>query len=119
MTIACQTFLKYEGEGYSLFQSQWFGIHDKMATKLAVVRAWDSCTQISTKAKHSRVINLNSIIRFSALISIICIEPYCSLWPSYTKWVSRNDKQCGSLILYPLKVNLKMSDKQLSLRILC
>ena len=62
---ACQTFVRYKGEGYSL--SQWFGVHNKMASRLVAVRVWNSCTQIPTKAKHLRVMNLNSIIRFSVL----------------------------------------------------
>ena len=50
MTVAFQTFVRYEGEGYSL--SQRFGVHNKMAFTLAAVRVWDCCTQIPTKAKH-------------------------------------------------------------------
>jgi len=66
-TVACQTFVRY----YCL--SQWLGVHSKMASRLAAVRVWDSCTQILKKSKHSRVINFNSTIRFCTLIVLVFV----------------------------------------------
>ena len=36
MTVACQTFVRYKGEGYTI--SQLFGVHNKMASRLVTVR---------------------------------------------------------------------------------
>ena len=46
-TIACQTFVRSKREGFSL--SQWFGIENKMVTRLIAVRVCERCGQIYMK----------------------------------------------------------------------